>query len=64
MTHRVHLQPPEGQSYRDPATGQLIPAEGQLFDIHDLDTARAIKCGDLVHPPKAAKAKAAAGSQE
>ena len=55
-THRVHLQPPEGQSYRDPATRKLVPAEGQLFDPTDLDVARAIACGDLVHPPKAAKA--------
>ena len=63
MTHRVHLQPPPGQSYRDPATGQLVPAEGQLFDPTDLDTARAIACGDLVHPPRARKGSAA-GSKE
>lgn len=63
MSHRVHLQPPEGRSYRDPATGHLVPAEGQLFNLTDLDTSRALACGDLVHPPKAAKA-AGSGSKE
>ncbi len=55
MTQPVHLMPREGHAYRDPTTQALIPPEGAMFDPNDLDTARAIACGDLV-PAKAAKA--------
>lgn len=56
---QVRLKPPPGQQYRIPATRQLADPEGQAFDDTDLDTVRAVACGDLVpaDEPAAARGK-------
>lgn len=53
------VAPRPGRLYRDPVTKQLVPAEGFEADPADLDTDRALACGDLVpvQPKKAVPAK-------
>jgi hypothetical protein len=60
----MKLAPQPGFQYRRPDTKQLVDQDGFDADPTDLDTARALACGDLVEvaPSRPKKAASAAAS--